>query len=773
MDLQYENSDSDDDVPISELIRREAEKKVDNDCDQPIEPSLPPNDSNLDECMIHVYVTNDNGEENDSVSEFFIADENGNILCNNPSLKDELDNDLYTLVDGLPLDNFDTSLNDLIGSEVEISLETNDFSCFELPEENTQDVIEEDGSGSEYVPSTDNDSDFEYLPKKSENQIKHDKHRNHDEPCVHSYAKSPEYEKSKSRKRTRDPNKWKREITKRRRQHGLSYENEKGVMVPMKASKAISCRCKYRCTNKISNEQRDQIFRHYWSLSYEAQRSFISHHIKVINKKRRTKSTDESRRQLTYEYFLPLNDDMIQVCKSSFMNVLDVGPKVIEYTMKRDKIYDTKDRRGHHKKIEISKAARDSIRKHIDRFQRVDSHYCRGNTERQYLDKGLSVKKMYRMYVEDCDKNNIIPEKLWLYNSIFNKEFNLGFHHPKKDLCTFCEVYKSLDDAKKKDREKEFLEHQERKERIRHQKQCDIEKALEDNNTRVINFDLQKVLISPKTEIGEVYYSRKLATYNFTVFDIVSKQASCFMWYESVAKRGSNDISSCMYKYNKSLGAVDHIIYYSDSCSGQNRNLPFSCMCLYSVQNMPINTITHTYFERGHSQMEGDSVHATIEKATKKHDMFGPTDWMTAVSNCKVSEPRYKVLEVDTSDIKDFKDLADHTVSNRHKAPDGSTLQWTKVHVFEYRKSEPNRIYFKYDVNSSFNFIEIARPNLRRKMKTIEGYELKDAYESKICISKRKYDDLLSLCQRNIIPQRYHSFYSSLPHSESHESDEN
>ena len=54
----------------------------------------------------------------------------------------------------------------------------------------------------------------------------------------------------------------------------------------------------------------------------------------------------------------------------------------------------------------------------------------------------------------------------------------------------------------------------------------DKEMTCKDKNIRLINFDLQKVLISPKTEIGEAYYSRKLAIYNFTVFDtIISKQA--------------------------------------------------------------------------------------------------------------------------------------------------------------------------------------------------------------------------------------------------------
>jgi len=45
-------------------------------------------------------------------------------------------------------------------------------------------------------------------------------------------------------------------------------------------------------------------------------------------------------------------------------------------------------------------------------------------------------------------------------------------------------------------------------------------------------------------------------------------------------------------------------------------------MCLYSVANLPIQNITHNYIERGHSHMEGDSVHATIENSKNKTEMY-------------------------------------------------------------------------------------------------------------------------------------------------------
>lgn len=34
------------------------------------------------------------------------------------------------------------------------------------------------------------------------------------------------------------------------------------------------------------------------------------------------------------------------------------------------------------------------------------------------------------------------------------------------------------------------------------------------------------------------------------------------------------------------------------------------------------------YVERGHSQMEGDSVHATIENSTKRLEVYSPDDWI-------------------------------------------------------------------------------------------------------------------------------------------------
>ena len=87
-------------------------------------------------------------------------------------------------------------------------------------------------------------------------------------------------------------------------------------------------------------------------------------------------------------------------------------------------------------------------------------------------------------------------------------------------------------------------------------------------------FDLQKVLQTPYGETGKLYYYSKFAVYNLTCFDMVSRQGYCFVWDETIAKRGASEISGCLY----SLFA-DHCTkpntemnMFADNCPGQNKN---------------------------------------------------------------------------------------------------------------------------------------------------------------------------------------------------------
>ena len=60
--------------------------------------------------------------------------------------------------------------------------------------------------------------------------------------------------------------------------------------------------------------------------------------------------------------------------------------------------------------------------------------------------------------------------------------------------------------------------------------------------------------------------------------------------------------------------------------------------------------------------MEGDSVHATIEKAVKNFYIFASEEWYMAVGMAKKSDPVYTVHEMMQQEFLDFKALAVPTV---------------------------------------------------------------------------------------------------------------
>lgn len=61
-----------------------------------------------------------------------------------------------------------------------------------------------------------------------------------------------------------------------------------------------------------------------------------------------------------------------------------------------------------------------------------------------------------------------------------------------------------------------------------------------------------------------------------------------------------------------------HLVLHSDCCPGQNRNSIVACMLQEPVARIPdLKTIDLKFLEPGHTHMECDSMHATIERASE------------------------------------------------------------------------------------------------------------------------------------------------------------
>lgn len=473
-------------------------------------------------------------------------------------------------------------------------------------------------------------------------------------------------------------------------------------------------------------------------------------------------------RQVTRKFFLSVHGDKLQVCKRFFQGTLDIGHGYIDTTMKNTEngMYTGKEKRGKHvPSNKTSEESRDRVRRHIESFPAVDSHYCRQRSKRKFLDCTLNVNIMYGFYCDSCKADGVKPVSSSLYREIFNTEYNLDFHKPKKDLCVMCATY--MEEKRTGEltaqKEMEYQEHIKRKIEAREEKAKDKELSKQSDDVHCVTFDLEAVLATPCSNVSQVHYKRKLAVYNLTVYSLGDKEATCYIWDETEGRKGSCEIGTCLIRYIKSLPQdVRHLILYSDTCGGQNRNKFVAAALHYVVRHFDnIEVIDQKFLVSGHSHMECDSVHSAIEKAKKKLQIFIPEMWYPVIQGARSSSNPYTLDVLEHGDFYDLKQVAFSTLRNTKVDTEGKQVSWLKIVWIRYVKSEDDTIFFKYKMSEDFKQLKI-KGNSRRKKSSAEFQELPKCYEARQAISEAKKRDLLDLCHMGIVPKKHHHYYQTI-----------
>lgn len=319
------------------------------------------------------------------------------------------------------------------------------------------------------------------------------------------------------------------------------------------------------------------------------------------------------------KFYLPTATINQRVCKKFFMATLNIGDRFLRTAILkggRTTDFVEGDLRGKHKnQKKLEPAIINQICEHINSFPRIESHYLRKQTSREFIDGSLTIAEMWRLFDAKCKETNVSSCKFSTYSYIFNTKFNIGFFIPKKDQCGICEKFKNSNESEKIETENNLIEHQNETEMARSEKNNDKEIAITNiDSTMVACDDLQSVLTTPSAKVSNFYYSRKFATYNLTVYNIGENEANCYLWNEDQGKRGANEISTCIYKFLIKYCTNKSTIFYSDNCCGQHKNKFMVSLYLYAVTHLNIPYITHKFLIVGHTQNEGDNVHSVIEK---------------------------------------------------------------------------------------------------------------------------------------------------------------
>lgn len=624
--------------------------------------------------------------------------------------------------------------------------------------------------------------------------------------------------KPKSRWRMAEPTTWKRNIEKKRRADGLPYITAKKYR-PAKVPKAVDCsKCRFKCTVNFSETDRERCCRKYWAQNYTAKKNMILTLIEVkpiqttvLNRKRTTMRSNSKK------YFFYKEGVQFQVCQNFFCKTLCISASVIREAVEcRDAMgfysRDSDPRGRHEPQNKTPPEMAEQIRRHIKSFPTMESHYVRKDIKRQYLDCGLSITKMYALYVEECEKESVTPVSEAKYRNVFCTEFNLGFFVPKKDQCLLCTKYRRLDTIEKTKIEEEYKQHIQRKDACNSEKQRDKERAEKETNFTSASFDLQAILQIPSGDVGLLYYCRKLTIYNLTIYESAfPNEAFCYAWTEVNGKKGSSEIGSIILKYLNGIpDHIEEVSLFSDTCGGQNRNQYVAAVLFWAVQKIDhLKCIEHKFLESGHSHMEVDSMHSSIESAQKHANIYSITEWLNVFRRARSSgkgkrkgqnKKPYNVCELKYTDFNDLKTLSKSMMITKGKTSNGR-VKWLKIKRMRYIKGE-SKIYYNYDMSENFFYIdlEIVEPlespslsktqdqspsknhryGTRLQSKHVKPVQvvtepppqakngpylpeiLSPLYKEPLYISKAKKNDLIKLCEKGVIPDEYHGWYQSL-----------
>lgn len=560
------------------------------------------------------------------------------------------------------------------------------------------------------------------------------------------------------RKRQKHPLTWKKNITKQLVNSGNEHVSTKGKIIKAKEVNIENiCKenCTFKCSLNFSISNIKDIHSLYYTLSRKDKLGYL------INYSERIECLKSKKNRYSFRYYFPKHDlPKIRVCKVFFLNSLSISQKVV-YNVHANKnplsLTPPDEKRGKQIDNRISSERKDFVFKHISSYPTIQSHYCRADSQRKYLDSNLNISKMYDQYVTLCLSQNEISVKSHIYRSIFNNNFNLSFYTPKKDLCEVCVEYDYLKKSNSNDTQKTnfYEEHILKKDSMR------LERNMDKNvnpNTIVVCFDLENVINLPKTNVGCAFYKRKLNVYNMTAHVNVSSQVYCAIWNEALVGRSGNDLASAVIfiltKIVEDIDSIEHIITWSDSCVPQNRNSIIStAMINFLINNPKIKTITMKYSIPGHSCIqEVDNAHSQIEKKIKNLEIWSPLAFIRALLRVNDKKP-FKVLQLNENNFKNY-----HFTSKKFKF---NLIPFISVIQLQFSNTNINIVKYKtlhgVDDFLQINLCSNSTPNFIQSLKNIN---LAVSTKNNPKITEEKIQDVEYLYK--FMPEDELMFYTNL-----------
>uniref|UniRef100_A0A1B0DBG1 Uncharacterized protein n=1 Tax=Phlebotomus papatasi TaxID=29031 RepID=A0A1B0DBG1_PHLPP len=463
----------------------------------------------------------------------------------------------------------------------------------------------------------------------------------------------------KGKVRIRQPWLHKKNVYKHKVEHGLERTTMRGNIIKAKKFEAqVNCICNKDCAKRIDILHQQQLFESFYQMSTSQKTLYIRGCVQQNSVKKRISDEmpimSQKLKKTMNVYSLKDENDISQkICMTFFLKCLQVASSTVYCALASQLKNPTAvEKRGKHTpKNKTPVEDRNFVIHFIQKIPAYESHYGRARSSKKYLSSDLSLTKIYREYLRQCDEKQRKKVSKTVFSDIFNKEFNLSFKKPHQDTCKVCDIHRAMNAKEKENNARKMDQHLQEKDTVRQEFINDVQRAKDEGHVKVITFDLQKALPTPKVTTNVAFYKRQLWTYNLCLYDESEKHE---------ASRGGQEIGSCILKHVKNhIGDnVTNLILYSDSCGGQNRNIKVTLLLIHLLTgHQSLRIIDQKFFVSGHSYNSADRCFGLIERAAKKEETIStPQDWMTIIRAARQRNP-FEVIKMTSDDFVSSSEL--------------------------------------------------------------------------------------------------------------------
>lgn len=523
----------------------------------------------------------------------------------------------------------------------------------------------------------------------------------------------------------------------------------------------IICICNKDCATVIDVVNQKDIFDQFyglpsWSKKTEFLRSIVNRESVKENLNPRINLKD--RDFFSTYHFFDSDGKKQRVCSSFVTKLLQINRMKLfrgAASIKSNPFAIDRRGKGSHRKTAAEHTA--FAKQFMQTIPCYESKIDSNSFDTKYLHPNLTLNTIYRLYGNMCD----FKQKQKLSKSVFVKCFKTNYPHlqafkPEKSKCSICQN----NDEKKKVKvlapttleniEKQQDDHLMELRELKNELISSINEP--EVGVEIFVFEMQRPLQLPLLPIEESYDLRCLWLSNFCIYDEFDKKANMYVWDETTAKRGPEEIASCLFKHIADVisKTTKKVILYSDTLDlYRNIQIPAMLGKIFDYRNdYELETIEQRFFFPGHSSNDCNRCFDTLEKKMKTtQSLFTPDDWIELISSCKQSNQNFNVHKMSN---KDF--LSTDAIMSYRTAEE---VSWADVKGVTLIRSEPLNIRAKYFSQNTEQIIPLYKSNCGEMLiyKNANG----------LAISKRKYDDLIAKTLKSL-PAEKRLYYENIQH---------